>query len=198
MLQAIASWAAVVLVAATATGILLTRDWRWSLGLLGAQYLGAAALAAQHWPLGMAAAKLVAGWMATAALGMTLTGLAPRQRADEQSWPQGRAFRILMAGMVFILAAVLTPRIENVIAGVGSPVIAGTIVLIGIGWLQLGSSDQIPRIIVGLLTVMAGFEVFYAAVEGSILVVGMLAVVTLGLGLAGAYLLTASASQDVP
>ena len=198
MLQAIASWVAVALVAASATGILLSRDWRWSLGLLSAQYLGAAALAAQHWPLGMAAAKLVAGWMATAALGMTITGLVSRQRADEQSWPQGRTFRILMAGMVFILAAVLTPRIENVIAGVGAPVIAGTIVLIGIGWLQLGSSDQVPRIIVGLLTVIAGFEVFYTAVEGSILVAGMLAVVTLGLGLVGAYLLTAAAPQDVP
>jgi hypothetical protein len=197
MLPTIISWAAVALVAATATGILLTRDWRWSLGLLSAQYLGAAALAAQHWPLGMAAAKLVAGWMATAALGMTLTGLASHQQADEQSWPQGRAFRILMAGMVFILAAVLTPRIENVIGGVGAPVIAGTIVLIGIGWLQLGSSDKVSRIVVGLLTVMAGFEVFYAAVEGSILVAGMLAVVTLGLGLVGAYLLTA-APQEAP
>ena len=197
MLPAIVSWTAVALVAATATGILLARDWRWSLGLLSAQYLGAAALAAQHWPLGMAAAKLVAGWMATAALGMTLTGLAAHQQAGEQSWPQGRAFRILMAGMVFILAAVLTPRIENVIGGVGAPVIAGTIVLIGIGWLQLGSSDKVSRIVVGLLTVMAGFEVFYAAVEGSILVAGMLAVVTLGLGLVGAYLLTAG-SQDVP
>jgi hypothetical protein len=197
MFPAIVAWAAVALVAATATGNLLTRDWRWSLGLLSAQYLGAAALAAQHWPLGMAAARLVAGWMATAALGMTLTGLATRQQAEEQSWPQGRAFRMLLAGMVFILAAVLTPRIENVIGGVGAPVIAGTIVLIGIGWLQLGSSDRVSRIVVGLLTVMAGFEVFYAAVEGSILVAGMLAVVTLGLGLVGAYLLTAAAPQDV-
>ena len=136
--------------------------------------------------------------MATAALGMTLTGLEPQQRTDQQSWPQGRAFRVLMAAMVFILAAVLTPTVENVIAGVGAPVIAGTIVLIGIGWLQLGSSDQVHRIIVGLLTVVSGFEVFYAAVEGSILVAGMLAVVTLGLGLVGAYLMTAPAPQDVP
>ena len=198
MPQAIVSWVAVAVVAAAATGILLTRDWRWSLGLLSAQYLGTAALAAQHWPLGMAAAKLVAGWMATAALGMTLTGLELQQRTDEQSWPQGRAFRVLMAAMVFILAAVMTPTVQNVIAGVGAPVIAGTIVLIGIGWLQLGSSDQVYRIIVGLLTVISGFEVFYAAVEGSILVAGMLAVVTLGVGLVGAYLMTAAAPQDLP
>jgi len=195
-MQTIIAWAAVVLVSITATGLLLTRDWRWSLGLLGAQYVGTAALAAQHWPLGMAAAKLVAGWIATAALGMTITGMPAAPASGPASWPQGRVFRALMAGMVFILAAVLTPRIQDVISGVGAAVIAGTIVLIGIGWLQLGSSDQVRRIIIGLLTVLAGFEAFYAAVEGSILVAGMLAVITLGLGLIGAYLLTASQAQE--
>jgi hypothetical protein len=197
-MQEIIAWAAVVLVSVTATGLLLTRDWRWSLGLLGAQYVGTAALAAQHWPLGMAAAKLVAGWISTAALGMTITGMPSPPTSSSASWPQGRVFRVLMAGMVFILAAVLTPRIQDVISGVGAPVIAGTIVLIGIGWLQLGSSDQVRRIIIGLLTVLAGFEAFYAAVEGSILVAGMLAVITLGLGLVGAYLLSASQVQESP
>ena len=197
-MQEIIAWAAVLLVSITATGLLLTRDWRWSLGLLGAQYVGTAALAAQHWPLGMAAAKLVAGWIATAALGMTITGMPSPSASGSASWPQGRVFRMLMAGMVFILAAVLTPRIQDVIAGVGAPVIAGTIVLIGLGWLQLGSSDQVSRIIIGLLTVLAGFEAFYAAVEGSILVAGMLAVITLGLGLVGAYLLSASQAQESP
>jgi len=185
-------------VAATATGLLLAHDWRWSLGLLGAQYLGAAALAAQHWPLGMAAAKLVAGWMATAALGMTLTAITERTESADRSWPQGRTFRVLLAAMVFTLAGVLTPRVENVITGVGAPVIAGTIILIGLGWLQLGSSGQVPRIIIGLLTVLAGFETFYAAVESSILVAGMLAIVTLGLGLVGAYLLSSQGVEDTP
>jgi len=196
VIETIISWAAVALVAVTATGLLLAQDWRWSLGLLGAQYLGAAVLATQHWPLGMAAAKLVAGWMATAALGMTLTATAERTETPEGGWPQGRTFRILMAGMVFVLAGVLTPRVENVITGVGAPVIAGTIILIGLGWLQLGSSGHVPRIIIGLLTVLAGFETFYAAVESSILVAGLLAVVTLGLGLVGAFLLISPTAED--
>ena len=194
----IIAWAAVVLVSTTATGLLLTRDWRWSLGLLSAQYVGTAALVAQHWPLGMAAAKLVAGWIATAALGMTVSAMPSPPAGSLASWPEGRVFRSLMAGMVFILAAVLTPRIQGVISGVGAPVIAGTIMLIGIGWLQLGSSDEVRRIVIGLLTVLAGFEAFYAAVEGSILVAGMLAVITLGLGLVGAYLLSASQAQESP
>jgi hypothetical protein len=190
-------WIAVAVVGATATGLLLSRDWRWQLGLLGVQYLGAAILAAQHWPLGMAAAKLVAGWMATAALGMTLTGLGHDAEITAEFWPQGRVFRLFMAGMVAVLAATVTPRINNTMSGIGTPVIAGSILLTGLGLLHLGISSQVPRIVFGLLTVLAGFEVFYAAIEGSILVAGLLAMINLGIGLAGAYLMIVSAVEDL-
>ena len=81
-------------------------------------------------------------------------------------------------------------------AGVEAPVIAGALLLSGMGLLQLGTRNETTHVIFGLLTVLAGFEVFYAAVEGSILVAGLLAVVTLGLGLAGAYLLTAASGGE--
>jgi hypothetical protein len=190
------AWAGVGIVAATSTGILLAREWRWHLGLMAAQYLGAAVLASGHWPLGMAAALLVTGWMTIAALGMTLTALPSQIDLTERSWPQGRAFRLFMAGMIFVLAAGLTGRGQSSVAGIGAPAVAGSVLLAGIGFLQLGTSSQITRIIFGLLTVLAGFEVFYAAVEGSILVAGMLSVVILGLGLVGAYLLNASFPED--
>jgi hypothetical protein len=45
------------------------------------------------------------------------------------------------------------------------------------------------RVIVGLLTVLSGFEIIYAAIESSVLVTGLLAGVNLGLALVGAYLL---------
>ena len=61
--------------AVTATGVLLARDWRWQLGLMALQYVAAALLAYLHWPLGMAAALLVTGWMSIAAMAMTLTTL---------------------------------------------------------------------------------------------------------------------------
>lgn len=191
-------WIAVFVVASTGTGLLLTRDWRWNLGLLGLQYLGAATLSAQYWPLGMAAAKLVAGWMTTAALGMTLTTLQHSDESGERSWPQGRAFRLFLAGIVFVLAVAITPRIGNVVAGVEAPVIAGTILMTGTGLLLLGTSAQMPRVVFGLLAVLMGFETFYATVEGSILVAGLLVVVTLGLGLVGAYLLSASPQEETP
>ncbi len=189
-------WTAVAVAAVTATGVLVARDWRWQLGLMAVQYVGAAALAYMHWPLGMAAALLVTGWMSIAAIAMTLGTMPAAEDEEEHAIPQGLAFRIFMAGMVIVLAAGLASQGPQSAAGVDAPVLAGTILLAGIGALQLGSSRQTGRIIFGLLTVLSGFEVYYAAVESSILVAGLLSVVVLGLGLAGAYLLSASIPED--
>jgi len=63
--------------------------------------------------------------------------------------------------------------------------------LIGIGLLQLSLSSHLLRVIIGLLTILSGFEIIYAAVETSALVTGLLAGVNLGLALVGAYLLIA-------
>jgi hypothetical protein len=196
MVATVLSWTAVLIVAITSTGLFLNRDWRWDIGLLAIQYLGVAILVAQHWPLGMAAVKLVTGWMATAALGMTLTALPPQKESEERFWPQGLGFRLFMVGMIIILTIAVTPRLEGSMTGIGAPVFAGTILLTGIGLLHLGTSSQISRVIFGLLTVLAGFEILYAAVEGSILVAALLAVVNLGLGLVGAYLLNGELMEE--
>jgi hypothetical protein len=197
MLASILSWVAVVIVTVTSISLLISRDWRWDLGILAGQYVGAFILVAQHWPLGMAAAKLVTGWMATAALGMTLTALPLQPEIVERSWPQGRIFRLFIAGIIVVLTIAATSRLQNALGGVDAPVIAGAVLLIGIGLLQLAMSSQIARVIFGLLTVLAGFEVLYAAVEGSILVAALLVVVNLGLGLVGAYLIAASVPEEV-
>jgi hypothetical protein len=196
--QDIVSWLAVAGVAITSAGLLLSRDWRRDIGLLTAQYVGVAILVAQHWPLGMAAAKLVTGWMTTAALAITLTSLPEHNDVGEGSWPQGLAFRLFMIGTVIVLAVAVTPRLEQTLSGIGAPVVAGTVILIGIGLIHLGTSSQVLRVILSLLTVLSGFEILYAALEGSILVAALLAIVTLGLGLVGAYLLNASTSEETP
>ena len=74
-------------------------------------------------------------------------------------------------------------------------VTTGSLLLIGMGLLHLGVTDHILRVIIGLMTVLAGFEILYATVEGSILVAALLAVINLGLALAGSYLLIASNAQ---
>jgi uncharacterized membrane protein len=64
------------------------------------------------------------------------------------------------------------------------------------GLLHLGIASHILRVIIGLMTFLSGFEVLYAAVEGSVLVAALLAVINLGLALVGSYLLIAAATQE--
>jgi len=192
MLNSFLSWAAVLIILITSSGLLLSRNWRWSLGLLAVQYLGSFWLVTRHWPLGMAAVKLVTGWMAIAALAMTLLALSQKDQAEEQFLPQGIFFRLFASGLTALVVLAASPRIEAVTPGLGLPVIAGSLLPIGMGLLLLGSTSDIFRVVLGLLTMLTGFETLYAAVEGSVLVAGLLAVVDLGLALVGTYLISNS------
>ena len=190
------SWIVVGLLLVTSVGLLLSRDWRWSLGFLAAQYLGMFWLVTLRWPFGLASVKLVTGWMASATLGVTRLGMSEREQADESAWPQGHPFRLFAAALVVILVIAATPQVEIMIPGISRPVIVGGLLLTGMGLLHLGITAEILRITLGLLTVLAGFEILYATVETSILLAGLLAIVNLGLALAGAYLMTAAPQEE--
>lgn len=189
MFATIVSWTATLLILITSSGLLLARDWRWSLGLLAVQYLASFWLVSLHWPIGMAAVKLVTGWMAIAALAMTLLSLSQKEQAEEEFLPRGISFRLFASGVIALVVLAASPRIEENTPGLGIPVIAGSLLPIGMGLLILGTTSDILHVILGLLTVLTGFETLYAAVEGSVLVAGLLTVVDLGLALTGAYLL---------
>jgi hypothetical protein len=190
------AWIAVVIVVLTSVGLLIARDWRWSVILLAIQYLGMFMLTLQHWPLGMASVKMVAGWMSATILGMTRSGLSNEDLDEERIWPRGRLFRLFAAGIVVVIVAAATPTVDTIMADASFPVTTGSLILIGMGLLQLGITDYILRVTIGLMTVLSGFEILYAAVEGSVLVAALLAIINLGLALVGSYLLIASTSRE--
>src|SRR5574341_1479462 len=191
------AWFAVLLLAVTSIGLLLARDWRWLIIYLSAQYFGMLILTLQHWPLGLASVKVVAGWMSAAILGMTRSGL-PREDRSERSTvlPQGRLFRLFAASMVLLIVSSVTPRVDVIMADAGYAVTSGSLLLVGMGLLHLGVTNHILRVTMGLMTVLSGFEILYATVERSVLVAGLLAIVHLGLAFSGSYLLIASSAQE--
>jgi hypothetical protein len=193
-MMTIVNWIAIFLLLVTSTSMLISRDWRWNLGILAIQYLGVFWLTYAHWPITMAAVKLVTGWMACAALGMTQisVGAAP---TTETAWPQSRLFRVAAAGLIWATSLALAFRTASWL-GMDFPIAWGSLLLMGMGLLYLGITVQPMRIIIGLLTLLAGFEILYAAVENSALVAALLTVVNLGLALAGAYLISASSKKD--
>jgi hypothetical protein len=192
----ILAWVVSGLVLVTSAGLLISRDWRLELGLLGLQYLGVFWLTSLHWPISMAAIKLVTGWMAIATLGITRLNVKEAEEVTKQPLPQGRLFRMITAGIVTVIVITAAPGVEEIIPGIGLPVISGSLILMGLGMLHLGMTVQPFRVILGLLTVLSGFEALYAALESSILVAAMLSTVNLGLALVGAYLLTARVPEE--
>jgi hypothetical protein len=189
MLVSLLSWLAVAIVIFTSSGLLLSQNWRYSLGLLALQYLAMFLLVTLHWPLGMATVKLVSGWMAAVILGITSLNIPQQSEPADTALPQGRLFQLFAAAMIIILIFVLAPQVQTLIPGIGLPVVISSLLLVGLGLLHLGLTSQILRIILALLSVLSGFEILYAAVESSILLAGLLAITNLGLALAGAYLL---------
>jgi hypothetical protein len=181
------NWIALLIALVTSISLLLQRDWRWGIGLLATQYLSIFWLVQTHWPVSMAAVKLVTGWMVCAVLGIAQLNTSPAEKT-EASWPQGRLFRLFTAGIIIATTFTLSLRASGWL-GLSLPIAWGSLLLVGMGLLQLGISVQPFRVILGLLTAMAGFEILYAAVESSTMVAALLSVVNLGLALTGAYFL---------
>jgi hypothetical protein len=83
----------------------------------------------------MAAVKLITGWMATAALGMTRLNL-PQAEEMEAGDSRERAFWLIAAFIVLMIGAAGASRIEGMIPGIGTPVILGSVFTIGAGLLH--------------------------------------------------------------
>ncbi len=185
--------------------MILFIDWRIRLVLLSLIYLAVFLLVSNSWPMAMAVSKLVAGWMAAAVLGMALIGQTgqflqtpsqteptatrtamklPALRADP-----ARYFRLLAALIIAIFTFSVSPAVQAWIPGIKNAQLWAGLLLLGMGLLQIGFRTDVFSTILGLLTLLSGFEIIYAEIESSALVAGLLATVTLGLSLVGAYLI---------
>lgn len=189
---------AVTLVGLTSTFILIGRDWRYCILALTLQYIGVFVLVEVSWPLEMAVAKMVAGWMSGAILGIAMISTTGTWRETDKSVKFGPLFRVLAAIIIVLTISSLVQHSETWLSMIKSSVRWGSFILIGFGILQLSLTSHPLRIIIGLLTALSGFEIIYAAVETSTLVTGLLAGVNLGLALVGAYLLVAPAMESAP
>lgn len=185
-----------MLIIATSIALLINYDWRWSIAALGIQYIGAFFLVSLSWPANLAVIKLVAGWMAGSALGMTRIA-ADVEFEEPRIWPTERLFRILAASMVILVMLSISPRMVSLVPNVEVYQASGGLIMLGLGLLQLGLTTNPLRVTIGLLTVLSGFEILYAAVETSALVAGLLAIINLSLAVVGAYLLSGTEEEVV-
>ena len=186
------------LVSLTSIVLLLNLDWRWSITILGTQYIGVILLVSPAWEIEMAATILVAGWMAGAVLGVTMSSVSASQLQETNPGISERIFRLIAAGLIALVVISAVPKSEAWFVQINDASRWGGFILIGMGFLHLGLTNNPFRVTLGLLTILSGFEIIYAEIESSTLVAGLLAIINLGLALVCAYLLIAPTLEEAP
>ena len=203
---------AVLLITVTSTLLLIIIDWRIQLGLFAIQYVGVFILVSVAQPYSLAIVKLVSGWIAAAVLGIALSGLSPNdsvnleahlnQTSFESSVPKesslfmGRLFYFLTAILVILVAISSSGFINQWIPKLNTFSSLGGAILLGMGLLQINFFDTPYKVIIGLLTFVSGFEIIYASLENSILILGLLAVFTFGIAFVGAYMIVSPTIEE--
>ena len=180
-------------------GILVVPSRRVMTGMLALQYIGVFLLVSVSWPLEIAVVKLVAGWMASAVLFLTYQNLPDlgRENREDVTLP-GTFFKGFTGLLIGISVYSLVPTALRWFLGATQYQVLGGLWLLGLGLLQLLMTWDSLRIIIGLLTVISGFEILYATLEASVLMTGLLAILNIGLAFLGSYLLMASNLEENP
>jgi uncharacterized membrane protein len=200
---------AALFITLTALGLLLVNDWRVSIGLLAAQYVGVFALIAMQWPVTMAAVKLITGWIAGTVLSMAVlstpevreeinasTPIKDNLIGQDKYLPTSRIFYLLAAALVCLAVITQALRMQANLPDLPIEQSWGSLILVGLGLLKLGFSSKPLSTVLGLLTVLAGFEILYANLDSAPLTAGLLSGVNLALALGGAYLLLAPHMEE--
>lgn len=184
-----------VLIVFTAMVILIFRDWRINTTALAVQYLAVFYLVTLSWPVGMAVVKVIVGWMATAAIALTCLRLTNDTASSEPA--ASLFFRGLSGLLVILVIFVLSPTLQQTMfPRLELVIVQGSLMLLGMALMQLGTNSDPYLTIISLLSFLAGFEVIHAALELSTLLTGLLAIVNLGLALVGVYFIV-TASEKV-
>jgi hypothetical protein len=175
------------------TAVLIVQSRRWITGLLAIQYLGVFGLVSSSWPIGIAVVKLVAGWMAGAVLLITYENISDNDLGTGiTTGLSGVFFKGFSSVLIGVTVYSLVPLSLRWFIYASFQQALGGLWLLGLGLLQLAFSKESIRVIIGLLTILSGFEILYATLEASVLMTGLLAVLTVGVAFVGAYLLMAS------
>ncbi|HEY59279.1 MAG TPA: hypothetical protein G4N92_01120 [Anaerolineae bacterium] len=172
--------------------VLISSNLRLSLASLAVQYLVVFVTIIQVWPLPLSAVLLVSGWMAVAVIGSM-------NSPDSISQERGRSeiiFRLFSSLLICTFIFTLSPQIKLWLPIPDSFILIG-LIFFCIGLLQTGMSSEPIKIIIGLLTLLSGFEVVYAALEGSALVTGFLAAIHLSIATIGSILAAQATSGEM-
>jgi len=190
---------ALVLILSSSVISTVIHNWKLTLIALAIQYLAMSIIISTSVPISVVVIKLLVGWMCCSVLGISCFSIKFKDGHGGKTIFSSIMFRILVVALV---ATIVGFTITNVGLAFSVSVPSATLLaasfLILIGLVQLALTMEPLYLITGLLTAFWGFESFYSILEVSSLVVGLLAIVNMGLVLVGSYLLIKEKADNNP
>lgn len=164
--------------------LLIRRELLLQLSILAGLYLIEAALFFAQFPILFPLILLILGWMSCAVIG---AGRSTRLASTISPFRSESVFYILTylfavaAGLVLVDSATQWfPGLSTISASIGLVNIFQAVILIGF-------SKNSQEVIIGLLILLIGFEIIFLHLEISLLVIGLLGGIKLGLAFIAAY-----------
>lgn len=193
----LAATPAIAAVFITAATLVIMHDRRVLIAAFATQSVFAGLLFTRLLPPQIAGAKVITGLlisvlffvtsrqMSLAAQAAGRAAGAPRARWQPEPGLPFRTFAVVMVGLV---GGQLAAQFDVGGAALDADIVTATVLLAGLGLLLLGLTDEPFRVGLGLLTVLTGFELFYASVEPALAVMALLAAVDFAVALGSSYL----------
>ncbi len=202
-----------LLIAAAALVALV--NWRLLILALGAQYVLIGLMLTRAVPLELAAVKALVGVMICPVLYITarrVQGGQPAENEEDEEDAEGpephRLARLVSPGLpvrvivaVLVLAVSIGLALRNPLPITNDQILSrdltiGTFSVVLLGLVNAAMAENPLKVGLGLLSILAGFELFYTAIEPTLAIVGLLGLTNLILALAIAYLITAGAARS--
>jgi len=164
--------------------ILVAADWRMRIAGLSSLYIVGFIVILQIWPIALASVKLISGLMGMALL--STSQLTVYSSEESRPYTSVIIFRLLMAILFWIIISAVAQSINEWLPIPYTNLYIG-LSLMSSGLIMVGVMKRFFDTIIGLLTILIGFDIIYSSLEGSALVTGILALITILICLLSGY-----------
>jgi len=164
--------------------MLIVSDWRMRIAGLASLYFVGFIVILQIWPVALASVKLISGWMGIALLSTSM--LNSMHQVNDHRFTSEMIFRFLMTVLIWIVVAAIAPSINEWLPIPYTNLYIG-VSLMGSGLIFMSLTEDLFEIILGLLTILTGFDIIYSSLEGSALVTGIYAFIIILICLLSGY-----------
>jgi uncharacterized protein YjeT (DUF2065 family) len=157
----------------------------WAVSCIGIIYLAAFGMMIQSMTLGLSFVKLFTGLMALLILTFPFQ---KKSMMDQQKSRSEKIFRIAgitLLGLIIVLVAI--PISKSI--KIAPELTIGALFILACGLLQIGMTQTVLNVFLGILILFYGFAMIYSILENSLLINGFLVAVNLVLAIVGSYLL---------